>query len=96
MSIARFDRSEREKIFTIAARHGATNVRVFGSTARGEAGPASDLDLLVDMEPGRTLLDRIGLIQDLQEALERTVDVVTDKSLYWLISRRMLNEAKAL
>jgi predicted nucleotidyltransferase len=86
----------RERILAIAARHGATNVRVFGSVARGEAGPASDLDLLVDMEPNRTLLDRIGLVQELQQSLGRKVDVVTDKSLYWLLRRRILNEALPL
>ena len=53
---------KRSRILAIAGRHGATNLRIFGSVARGEAGPESDLDLLVDLEPGRSLLDHIALI----------------------------------
>jgi predicted nucleotidyltransferase len=67
-------RSNRRRIVELAARHGARNVRVFGSTVRGDAGPRSDIDLLVDIEPGRTLLDLIGLEQDLEDAsLRRAV-----------------------
>jgi len=61
---------------SLAERRGARNIRVFGSVARGEAGPESDLDLLVEMEPGRSLLDHIALIQDLEEVLGCRVDVV--------------------
>ena len=72
---------KRSRILAIAGRHGATNLRIFGSVARGEAGPESDLDLLVDLEPGRSLLDHIALIQDLEEALGCRVDVVTVTAL---------------
>jgi predicted nucleotidyltransferase len=69
-------RRRREEILRIAAARGARNVRVFGSVARGEARVDSDIDLLVEMEPGRTVLDLSELILDLEEALGRAVDVV--------------------
>jgi predicted nucleotidyltransferase/DNA-binding XRE family transcriptional regulator len=69
-------RARREEILRIAATHGAGNVRVFGSVARGQARPDSDVDLLVEFEPGRTVLDLSELILDLQEALGYPVDVV--------------------
>ncbi|WP_294085025.1 nucleotidyltransferase family protein [Sphaerobacter sp.] len=68
-------RARRAEILRIAARHGAYDVRVFGSVARGEAGPDSDIDFLVKFEPGRSVLDLSELILDLQEALGRDVDV---------------------
>jgi len=89
-------KEKRADILAIAARHGATNVRVFGSLARGDAGPDSDVDLLVDMQPGRSLLDVSSLLVDLQELLGRRVDVVTEQSLYWLLRRRILKEARPL
>jgi predicted nucleotidyltransferase len=61
----------------VAAEHGASNIRVFGSVARGTSTPASDVDLLVDFEAGRTLLDQARLRRDLQQLLERSVDVVS-------------------
>ncbi|MEA5573118.1 nucleotidyltransferase family protein [Calothrix sp. UHCC 0171] len=64
----------REEILKIASKYCAYNVRVFGSVARGEAKPDSDVDFLVEMEAGRNLLDRIGLKQDLEELLKREVD----------------------
>ena len=79
-----------------AGRHGATNLRIFGSVARGEAGPESDLDLLVDLEPGRSLLDHIALIQDLEEALGCRVDVVTVTALKERYKKRILKEAVPL
>jgi predicted nucleotidyltransferase len=69
-------RTRRDEILRIAARRGAINVRVFGSVARGEAGIGSDVDFLVEMEPGRTVLDLSELILDLEEVLGRDVDVV--------------------
>src|ERR687896_2011524 len=69
-------RAQREEILRVAATRGARNVRVFGSVARRQARPDSDVDLLVDMEPGRTVLDLSELILDLREALGRDVDVV--------------------
>ena len=68
--------ARREEILQIAAHCGASNVRVFGSVARGEADADSDIDFLVEMEPGRSALDISELILDLQEALGRSVDVI--------------------
>ena len=84
------------KILELATRHGARNVRVFGSMARGDATPASDVDFLVDVEPGRTLLDVIALEQDLEDLLGRSVDVVTDGGLSPYLRTRILSEATAL
>ena len=86
----------RREILEIADRRGAKNIRVFGSFARGEAGPDSDLDLLVDMEPGRSLLDLGELMLDLGDLLGRKVDIVTETSLYWLLRRKILREARPL
>ena len=69
-------RARRQEILRVAASRGARNVRVFGSVARDEAGADSDIDFLVEMEPGRTALDLSELILDLQDALGRRVDVV--------------------
>jgi predicted nucleotidyltransferase len=81
MEIADLLKARRNKILAIAARHGAANVRVFGSVARGEAGPDSDVDFLVDLEPGRTLLDHGQLQVDLEDLLGCRVDVITDRGL---------------
>jgi hypothetical protein len=89
-------KSRREEILSIAASHGARNVRVFGSVARGEAGENSDIDLLVELDQGRSLLDLAGLVVDLEELLERKVDVVTEQGLYWLLRRRIIKEARPL
>ena len=70
-------RARKGEIVQIAAAHGASNVRVFGSVARGTAGPGSDVDLLVDFEPGRTLSDHVGLCLDLEALLGATVGVVS-------------------
>ncbi|HJQ68735.1 MAG TPA: nucleotidyltransferase family protein [Blastocatellia bacterium] len=86
-------RDKRETILRIARRHGASNVRVFGSVSRGEARPDSDVDFLVDLDEGRSLLDLGGLLMDLQELLGRPVDVVTEKSLRPRIRERVLREA---
>ena len=86
----------RDQILEIAARYGAQNVRVFGSTARGEAATDSDIDVLVDLEPGRSLLDLGGLLMDLKEVLGRDVDVVTEAGLRPRIRSRVLREAVPL
>lgn len=86
----------RVEILRIAERHGARNVRVFGSVARGEARPDSDLDLLVDLEPGRNLLDLGGLLMDLEESLGVQVDVITEKGLRERFRNRVLGEAVAI
>ncbi len=84
---------QRDDILTIAARHGAHNVRVFGSVARGDARPDSDLDILVDLEPGRSLFDLGGLLYDLQALLGVEVDVVTEKGLRPRIRAQVIQEA---
>lgn len=71
-------RARREDILAIAGKWGASNVRVFGSVARGDATDGADVDFLVDLEPGRSLLDLGGLLMDLQELLGVPVDVGTD------------------
>ncbi len=72
---------KRQQILSIADKYGAHNVRVFGSVARGEARPDSDIDFLVDLEPGRSLFDLRGLLYELQSLLGVEVDVVTEKGL---------------
>lgn len=89
-------RSLRVQILRLATEHGATNVRVFGSVARGEARYGSDLDLLVDTEPGRSLLDLGGLLVDLEELLQRRVHLVTRGGLHPLIREQVLEEAVPL
>jgi len=87
---------KRSEILEIAAKHGAINVRIFGSVARGEEREDSDVDFLVEMEVGRSLLDRIGLMQDLEDLLGRKVDVATVKALREYLRERILNEAVPL
>ena len=96
--MARSDRlhAERTTILDIARRHGAGNVRVFGSVARGDARPESDIDFLVDLEPGRSLFDLGGLAMDLEEFLGRPVDVVTERGLRERIRANVLRDARAL
>ncbi len=96
MNVEEVLHSKRAEVLAIAARYGARNVRVFGSVARGDADTTSDVDLLVDMEEGRSLFD-IGLMKaDLSDLLGRQVDIVTESSLYWLLRRRILREARPL
>jgi predicted nucleotidyltransferase len=86
----------RSEILAIARRNGATSVRIFGSAARGEDGPESDIDLLVELEPGRSLLDHSRLILELEALLERSVHVVTPASLHHSLRARVLAEARPL
>jgi predicted nucleotidyltransferase len=85
----------RDEILRLAEGRGAHNIRVFGS-ARGEANDDSDLDLLVSWDPGRSLLDHAGLVQDLQELLGVKVHVGTENSLHWYVRDRILREATPL
>ena|SRR5690242_16516190 len=89
-------RDNREEIQRIAAKHGAYNVRVFGSFARGEAGPQSDLDLLISVGSKTTPWFPGGLVSDLEQLLGRRVDVLTENGLSSLIRDRVLNEAVPL
>jgi len=88
--------AHRDEILRLAEKHGAHSVRMFGSVARGEANEASDLDILVRMAPGRSLVDRIMLIQDLQDLLHIPVDVVNEQALHKEIRDEVLSEAVAL
>ena len=84
---------KRDEILQAARRHGASNVRIFGSVARGEAGPDCDVDVLVDLEPGRRLLDHAALLLELEELLKCRIDVVTERGLRPRIRDRVLREA---
>ena len=86
-------KSKRNDILRLASQHGASHVRVFGSLARGEAGPSSDIDLLVQMEEGRSLLDLIELSQELESVLQRKVDILTDDGLSPYLKERIQAEA---
>jgi uncharacterized protein len=86
----------RDDILRLADQHGVRNVRVFGSVARGEATNTSDLDLLIDLEPNRSLLDRIGFMQDLEDLLGVRVHVVTEKGLHPLMRATVLDDARTL
>lgn len=87
---------KREEILRVAKQHGARNVRVFGSAARGESGPESDVDLLVDAGPERTPFFPGGLLADLEELLGRKVDIVTEDGLHWYIREKVIKEAVPL
>jgi predicted nucleotidyltransferase len=88
--------SKRREILELASQYGARNVRVFGSVARGQADPESDVDFVVELDDGRSLLDLGGLLMDLEELLGRPVDVVTDRGLRARIRERGLKEAVPL
>ena len=88
-------RQSNPAINVIAAKYGARNLRVFGSVARGTNRPDSDVDFLVDFEPGRTLFDLIGLRLDLSELLGASADVTTPDSLRY-IRESVLAEARVL
>ncbi|TKJ37192.1 MAG: nucleotidyltransferase [Planctomycetes bacterium B3_Pla] len=93
MDIAETVQNKKEQILALAAKHGASNIRVFGSVANGTAGEGSDVDFLVDMEKGRSLFDLGGLLMDLQRLLDRKVDVVTEKGLRKRIRQTVLSQA---
>ncbi|MGI8688910.1 MAG: nucleotidyltransferase family protein [Thermomicrobiales bacterium] len=94
----RFDEllEKREDILAIAAKHGAKNVRVFGSVVRGEAGEGSDVDFLMDTSSGGVLLEFIALIQYLEDLLGCRVDIGSDAQLHRVIRDRVLREARPL
>jgi len=82
-------RERREEILAVARSRGASHVRVFGSVARGDDSPSSDVDFLVELEPTRTLLDLGGLVMDLRDLLGREVDVVTERDLRPRVAARV-------
>lgn len=86
----------RAAILRLAERHGASNLRVFGSVARNQATEDSDLDLLVTGQPGRSLLDHAELVADLEELLGVKVHVGTEKAIHWYVRDRILSEATPL
>jgi hypothetical protein len=88
--------SKREQALEIAARYGASNVRVFGSVVREEATETSDIDLLIDPNPDWSLLDFIGFKQDLEDLFGRKVDLAIEDSLHRRIKARVLREAVPL
>jgi len=96
MDVRELLKEKKEEVLQIAAKHGARNVRLFGSVVRGEADEQSDVDLLVTFDPGTTLLDHAALIEELQELLERKVDVASERGLRPRISDRVLTEAVPL
>jgi predicted nucleotidyltransferase len=81
------------EVLRLAAQYGATDVRVFGSVARGDANETSDIDILVQMLPGRSVFDIGGLLMDLQDLLGRRVDIVTERGLSPRMRERVLREA---
>jgi len=89
-------RQRREEILEIAARRKAKNVRVFGSIARGDAGPSSDIDFVVEFHPGTSLMDLGGLIMDLREALDCKVDVISERGMRDRLRRNVEADAVAL
>jgi hypothetical protein len=89
-------KSKRGEILALATQRGIKNLRVFGSVARGQAGPDSDVDFLVDIEPGRTYLDMGAFLMDLQDLLDRKVDLVTERALHASIKSQILKEAVPL
>jgi predicted nucleotidyltransferase len=96
MDLKQLVREKREEILQVAAKHGAYNVPIFGSVARGEAGLDSDVDFLVEMEADRSLFDLAGLLADLQDLLNRKVDVAEPEGLHWFIRDQILKEAVPL
>lgn len=96
MGIAEIIQDKKEQILALAARHGASNIRVFGPVAHSTADQNCDIDFLVDLEKGRCLFDLGGLLMDLQQLFDRNVNVATEKDLHWFIKDRVLHEAKPI
>ena len=89
-------RARRDEILKVAARYGASDVRLFGSVVHGQAGPDSDVDILVRLEPGRSLIDHIALMQDLEDLLGVKVDVVEQEALHPAIRDKVLDEGVSI
>ena len=94
MKLKEYLQEKREEILALAAKHGAFNVRVFGSVARGEETENSDIDFLIDYDLSKiSPWFPVGLIEDLEQLLNRKVDVVSTKSLHYFIKENILKEA---
>ncbi len=89
-------KTKRAEILTIATKHGASNVRMFGSVVRGEDTASSDVDILVDMHSVRSLLDLAALKQDIEELLGRRADVLTEESISRYLRDRSRAQARSL
>ncbi len=88
--------NNREAIKEIARRYNASNIRVFGSMARGDAGPDSDVDILADLDANTSLLDRIALTQEIEDLLGRKIDLVTPDKLHRVIKDKIIKEAVSI
>lgn len=93
MSLNKLITGNRDAILKIAQRYNAVNIRVFGSMVRGDAEYNSDVDLLVDLDVNISLLDRIAMIQEIEDLLGRKIDLVTPDKLHSVIKDRVMNEA---
>ena len=87
---------KKKEILLVAQQHGIVNIRIFGSVARGDDNLQSDVDLLVDLEQGRTLFDLAGALIKLLDLLGRKVDIVTERGLHWYLKEKIMKEAKPL
>jgi predicted nucleotidyltransferase len=96
VSLDNLRHEQRAAVLDLARRHGARSIRVYGSVARGQATEQSDLDLLVDWDPDRSLLDVVGFKQDLEDLLGMTVDIGSERGLHWFIRDQVLREAVTL
>lgn len=96
MALSSIIQTRRDDILRIATEHGASNVRVFGSVARGDDEPESDVDLLIQLEAERSLLDLIAIKQELEALLSRRVDVLTEAAISPYLREQILSEAVRL
>ena len=96
MSVQDLLKNKRDEILGIAAKHGAYNVRVFGSVIHGDEEPESDIDFLIDVGVEHSKFFPGGLIVDLEDLLGRRVDIVTENALHWYIRDRVLKEESTL
>ncbi len=96
MNVSKTLSNKRDEILRIAGAHGARDLRLFGSVSRGEATARSDIDLLINLDPGRTLLDIVAIKQDLEDLLGCKVDVVTEDAVSPYIREQILKDAISL
>ena len=96
MSLQQIIQEKRQDILHIAASHGAFDIRIFGSAARGDDGECSDVDFLIKLEKDRSLLDHAAMVVDLEDLLNRKVDVITESGIKERLKKRILSEAVPL